>query len=59
MRKEHLYKPHDKCKYPFTPYSVNYCWSWAACIDKKGFNDKIKDKFIKDYCCNCEFFKEN
>ena len=52
MKNKHPYKPHKKCKYPFTKDNINYCWGWADAVDRKN-----KAEYIKNCCQDCEFYE--
>ena len=54
MKKPYLkYKNPDKrCKFPFFPESIGYCWSFAEHVDYKT----SKEEMIKK-CEKCEYWK--
>ena len=53
MDKNKYKNPDPRCKYPFTPDPVGYCWSYANYIDgAKDFEDMSKR------CPDCEYWKE-
>ena len=45
--------PDQRCRYPFTPDPVGYCWGYALHIDgTPGYED------MGSHCPQCEFWKE-
>jgi len=52
------YKNKDKrCKYPFEPCGVGYCWGYASLFDESKNMEELKEK-LKTYCIKCEFYKK-
>jgi len=44
--------PDPRCKYPFTPDPLNYCWGYAEKVDEGA-----SKKEIEQFCEGCEYWK--
>ena len=55
IAKINTYKnPDPRCKYPFEPDPLGYCWSFAIHVDKKHTPEQIFKS-----CIHCELFTES